>query len=217
VVGVIRPPTTTASGYATYSYLSRVTREVGRASSLTVATERHDGAYQVQTAEALEAAFDDAGMSASYVSTVEESRAAIGVLFNIIVVFLMAMAVLVAVVGGIGLTGTMLLNVLERIREIGVMRAIGARTDAVLQIFIVEGAIIGLLSWLVAVVLAWPLGKLLSTAVGMQFLSMPLVYSFSLVGAGIWLVLAVLLSAVASYFPAQNAARLTVREVLSYQ
>ena len=56
-----------------------------------------------------------------------------------------------AAVGVIGLTGTMSINVLESTREIGVMRAIGASDGAVAQVFIVEGLVIGLLSWLLAV------------------------------------------------------------------
>jgi putative ABC transport system permease protein len=137
-------------------------------------------------------------------------------LFNILIQFLYSMALLMAIVGGIGLMGTMLLNVLERIREVGVMRAIGARTDAVLQIFVVEGAIIGVLSWLIALILAWPLGKIVSSTIGEPLLGFALQYTFSLAGVGIWLVASVLLSAASSYFPAQNAARLTVREVLAY-
>jgi putative ABC transport system permease protein len=216
VVGIMRPPLTSPIAYADYSYLARVTRDVGRASSLEIITEQHDGEFQTQVAEALEEQFDLEGLSVTYSSTGTEQKSGIAVLFNIIVVFLMSMAILVAVVGGIGLMGTMLLNVLERIREVGVMRAIGAKTDAVLQIFIVEGVVIGLISWAVAAVLAFPLGKVISDAVGQQFLSFPLSYSFSATGALIWLVAAILLSIVSSWIPAQNAARLTVREVLSY-
>ena len=127
------------------------------------------------------------------------------------------MALLMAIVGGISLTGTMLLNVLERIREVGVMRAIGARSDAVVQIFIVEGVIIGLISWLVGALLAWPLGSVLSSALGEELVGFQLSYVYSLPGLGIWLVAAVLLSIASSYFPARRAAQLTVREVLAYE
>jgi putative ABC transport system permease protein len=216
IVGIMRPPQEWSQAYADYAYLSRVTRNVGRASSLQVVTEQHGGAFQAQVAEALEERFDLEGLSVRSTFTVTELRQASGGLFDILITFLMSMAILMAVVGGIGLMGTMLLNVLERIREVGVMRAIGARTDAVVQIFVVEGAIIGLLSWLIALVLAWPLGKVISSTVGGQLVGAELTYTFSLPGVGIWLAVALLLSIVASYFPAQNAARLTVREVLAY-
>jgi putative ABC transport system permease protein len=218
IVGIARPVLPIPVAYADLDYLSRVTRNVGQASSVQVITAQHDGAFQAQVAEALEERFDLEGLSVGGVRTATFSREQSAVLSNILVTLLMSMAALTAIVGGIGLMGTMLLNVLERIREVGVMRAIGAKTDAVVQIFVIEGAIIGLLSWLIAVVLAWPLGKVISSTVGSSLMGgLPLSYSFSLTGVGIWLVAAILLSAAASYFPSQNAARLTVREVLSYE
>jgi putative ABC transport system permease protein len=113
--------------------------------------------------------------------------------------------------------GTMSINVLERTREIGVMRAIGASNGAVRQVFIVEGVIIGLLSWLVGAILAYPISKLLSDTVGRQFLSTPLDYTFSIPGMLLWLGVVLLLSALTSFLPAWNASRLTVREVLAYE
>jgi putative ABC transport system permease protein len=133
------------------------------------------------------------------------------------VVLLLIMAVLIAVIGGLGLMGTMSINVLERTREIGVMRAIGASNGAVRQIFIVEGIIIGVLSWLVGAILAYPISKFLSDLVGQQFLSAPLDYTFSLNGVLLWLGVVIVLSALASFLPAWNASRLTVREVLAYE
>jgi putative ABC transport system permease protein len=111
----------------------------------------------------------------------------------------------------------MSINVLERTREIGVMRAVGASDGSVMKIFIVEGLFIGLLSWLVGAILAWPIGKLLSDAVGVAFLQAPLNYTFSIPGMLLWLAIVLVLAALASVLPAWNASRLTVREVLAYE
>jgi putative ABC transport system permease protein len=113
--------------------------------------------------------------------------------------------------------GTMSINVLERTREIGVMRAVGASDGAVLKIFVVEGLFIGLLSWLAGVLLSLPISKLLSDVVGVAFLDEALIYTFSLRGALLWLGLVLVLAGLASLLPAWNAARLTVREVLAYE
>ena len=129
----------------------------------------------------------------------------------------MIMAVLLAIVGALGLTGTMGINVLERTREIGVMRAIGASSIHIGQVFVVEALCIGVLSWLAGVILALPISLLLSRQVGILFLESPLEFSFSILGTVIWLLLSVLLSAAASLLPAWNAARLSVRDVLSYE
>jgi len=217
IVGVARIAQPVSVAYADFDYFARVIRSVGRANNISITTERHDEAFQVQVAEALEAHLDGVGLDVSYVQTRSQKRAAIDVLFNIVIMFLMSMAILLAIVGGIGLTGTMSLSVLERIREVGVMRAIGASNGAVLQVIMVEGVVIGLMSWLLGTLLALPVGKLLSDAVGMQTMNTPLSYTVPPIGVLLWLGLVVLLSALASYVPAQSAANLSVREVLAYE
>jgi putative ABC transport system permease protein len=113
--------------------------------------------------------------------------------------------------------GTMSINVLERTREIGVLRAVGAPNKGVTRVFIREGIAIGLISWLFGAVLAYPLGKGLSDAVGIAVIGVPLNFSYSLSGLWAWLILVVILSAIASFIPARNASQLTVREVLAYE
>ena len=151
------------------------------------------------------------------VQTISQARAAIDVLANIVITFLMSMAVLLAVVGGIGLAGTMSLNVLERIREVGVLRAIGAGNGAVLRVVIFEGVIIGWLSWGIGAILALPVGKVIADAVGKATLGSTLNYTVSLTGVFLWFGLVTGLAAIASYFPAQQAANLSVRQVLNYE
>jgi putative ABC transport system permease protein len=136
---------------------------------------------------------------------------------NILTTFLMIMATLMAVVGSIGLMGTMSLNVMERTREIGVMRAIGASDRIITKMVIVEGLIIGLISWLAGCLLSVPIGKVMSDVISSAIFSAPIAYTFILTGVIIWLVLVLLLSALASILPARSATRLTIREVLAYE
>ena len=134
-----------------------------------------------------------------------------------LVIFLLIMALLLALVGAIGLMGTMSINVLERRREIGVMRALGASDAAVLRIVIIEGIIIGLLSWGIGTLLAIPLSMALSEAVGRSIMRSPLSFVFSIGGTAIWFAVIVLLASLASILPARSASRMTVREVLAYE
>ena len=217
VVGIARFAQPVSLAFANYDYFTHVTRDAGRVSILNVITHQDDDEARFQVAEALEVRFEEAGIDVQSKMTARELRASLEVLFTIVIAFLMSMSVLLAVVGGIGLMGTMGLNVLERIREIGVMRAIGASNDSVLQIFVVEGVLIALLSWLIGTVLAIPMGKVLSNAVGMEVLRTPLTYTVPVSGILAWLVIVTVLAALASYLPARDAARLTVREVLSYE
>ena len=89
--------------------------------------------------------------------------------FNFVVVLLGLMAIIIAIVGSIALSGTLSLSVMERTREIGVMRAIGASSWDISRLFIGEGLILGWLSWLIALPLSVPAGKLMLTAVSQAF------------------------------------------------
>lgn len=217
VVGVTQGVLSGPIVYANYPYFSRVVRNVGRAGGIQIVTEQRGAAFQSQVAKALEEHFERVGMRVSSTETVSSIRERVEFQFNIIIVFLVIMAVLLATVGALGLMGTMSINVIERTREIGVMRAIGASNGAILRIVIVEGVLIGVLSWLVGAAIALPMSKLLSDAVGMAFMQAPLSYTFSTTGALIWLGGVIVLAALASFLPARSASRLSVREVLAYE
>jgi putative ABC transport system permease protein len=113
--------------------------------------------------------------------------------------------------------GTMSINVLEQTREIAVMRAIGASNGALRSLVVAEGVLIGVISWIIGAALAIPLSVALSTIVGNAFLRAPLSYAFSLSGAALWLVVVILLAALASILPAWNASRVSVRDALAYE
>jgi putative ABC transport system permease protein len=85
------------------------------------------------------------------------------------------------------------------------------------RIILSEGIVIGAMSWALGSLISLPLGKLMSDGVGVAFGGEPLAFSFSLLGLGIWLALAVGIAAISSYVPARRASRLTVREILSYE
>lgn len=217
VVGIVRGVLSGPFVYANYPYFAEVTRTVGRASTLQVITTAHDARSQEQTAKALDDHFKRLGLTIGSSQTTSFIRQQVVTQFNVIIVILSVMALLLAVVGGLGLMGTMSINVLERRREIGVMRAIGAGNRAVLSIVIVEGLLIGACSWVLGVLLALPLSKLLSDAVGVGFIQAALSYRFSTGGAVLWLGVILAIAAVASLLPARSAARITVREVLAYE
>jgi putative ABC transport system permease protein len=217
VVGVATGGMPVGMMYANYPYFARVAHDVGRAEWVFATTEQHNLEFQSDVVRALEDHFEHIGMDVGATAKVAEEMAEVEAVFEVIVVLLLIMAFLLAVIGGLGLMGTMSINVLERTREIGVMRAIGASNRSVRRIFIVEGIIIGVISWLVGAVLAFPVSKYLSDLIGAQFLSAPLNFTFSFTGAIIWLVLVIILAAVASFLPAWNASRITVREVLAYE
>ena len=203
--------------YANYDYIAGLTGNTGRADTLMVTLRQHDTQFAAAARIALETRLKDAGLRVTSAATLQDKRAQMDAMFNTIVYLMLVMAVLLALVGGFGLMGTMSINVLERTREIGVLRAIGAPDRGVTRVFISEGVLIGLLSWAFSLPVAWPLSKLISDATGNSLMGMPLSFAFSTAGAWLWLAIVICLSALASYLPAKNASRLTVREVLAYE
>ena len=123
---------------------------------------------------------------------------------------------IVAVAGGVGLSGVLTLNVLERRRDIGVMRAIGASTWRVVRLYVGEGMLLGWLSWMIALPLSIPLAYFVATQALSFALTQQLAYRFTPAGALVWLVVITLLAIFASLLPARSAARVSVRESLSY-
>jgi putative ABC transport system permease protein len=203
--------------YADYSTVAGDTGNVGLAGAALVSVDADDPTSIATTAAALETHFERRGLRVSDVQTAIEERAEMEANFEIVITLLLIMAILLAVVGGLGLMGTMSINVIERTREIGVLRAIGAPNRGVAQVFILEGIGIGVLSWLFGTLLSVPLGRWLGNAVGVALMGTSLRFAFSTRGMWLWLVTVILLSALASFVPARNASRLTVREVLSYE
>jgi putative ABC transport system permease protein len=203
--------------FANYPYFSQIAHDFGRAEWVFATTRHHGLAAETQTVRELENRYARAGMKVGVTAKVTEEMAEAEAMFEVIIVLLLVMAFLLAVIGGLGLMGTMSINVIERTREIGVIRAIGASNASVIRIFITEGVIIGIISWVVGTALAFPLSRLLGNAIGQIFLNAPLNHTFSVVGAGLWLGVVILLSALASARPAWTASRITVREVLAYE
>ena len=134
----------------------------------------------------------------------------------LIIGILLVMAALFVIIGGLGLASTMSLNVLDRTRELGIMRAIGASTQDVLQIIILEGAFIGALSWVLAVILSIPYSVLMGQVFAV-LLKNPINLTTSAEGWLIWFFVIIVIGAVASAFPAWNAAKQPVNEVLAYE
>jgi len=127
------------------------------------------------------------------------------------------MTILLATVGGLGLMGTMSLNVMERVREIGVMRAFGASSRKISRIVIIEGLLIGLMSWILAIGLSLPISIVLARAIGEAFMDYPMSATTSPGGIFAWALIVVIISTLASLFPALRAVRLTVTQVLAYE
>ncbi len=158
-----------------------------------------------------------AGIVVAAAETAESFRAGYRAQFDGLVALLMALAGLTALVGGLGLGNTMALNVLERSREIGVLRALGGRRPLLRRLVLAEGLLIALSSVAVAALLALPLTAALGRVMGVSLLGSPLRFAFVPGAAAAWLGLVVVIAVVACWLPAERAGRMAIREALAYE
>jgi putative ABC transport system permease protein len=218
IVGIVKSFGNGGSfAYVPYDYYSQIQNTAGLAYSLYLSTDKHDMAHEKQVAEALEDSFDKRGIGISQIQTMSEVIQANTGQIDFLVYFLVLLSSLIGIVGGLGLTGTMSLNVMERTREIGVMRAIGAQNGSLRSIVVTEGLVIGLISWVLSIIASIPLSVVMAYGVGVAVFQAPMSASFSLVGVVAWLALVIAISTVASLIPARRAARISVREALAYE
>jgi len=213
VVGLAREAFSPAIAYVPLSSI-QAPRVVN---SLRFALDRTDEDSIAAVRADLDQRLEAHGMRAHSSSSKADSRFGYDQHMLMIYIFLIVMSAIIGGVGGLGLMTTMSLNVLERRREMGLLRAIGATPRMVWVMIVLEGVVIGFLSWAIAALLAWPISKLVGDMfVGMLFQS-GLDFTFELSGLVIWLLVSVGLSALASFLPAWRASRVTVREALAYE
>jgi len=213
LVGNSNPPVV----YVNRGYISGLLHRTGQVSSIRIITAQKDAATETRIAKSLETIFKENGIQVSDIRQGNIWRKQQGSTINILIIFLLVMSTLIALVGGLGLMGTMSMNVLERSREIGVLRAVGASNGAILRLVLVEVLLIGFISWVLGLVFSIPVTYLLDTQVGRAIMTMPLDFQIGPAGLVYWLGIVLVISILAAALPAANAIRLTVREVLAYE
>lgn len=205
-----------ADAYMTRADFERATGERGRAGRVVVyLSGDNDGGAAV--AANLVARYEAAGMTVARAETTESFRRGYAAQFNTLVMLLMALAGLTALVGGLGLANTMALNVLERSREIGLLRSMGAERGLLRRLVLAEGLAIAVVGGVVGLALAVPMTLALDRVMGGTLLGSPLSFAYSPAAAAGWLALVVAIGLAACWVPAAAAARMTVRAAVGYE
>jgi len=205
------------SAYVPRESLSKLVRQFNRGAAMWIKTEQHDGVSQAAAEKQLRKAFEANAIQVTFSLTAARNIEMNRTMFGLITQLFLVMSVLAGAVGSLGLMGTMSINVLERSKEIGVMRAIGASSSTLVGIFVVESILLGLLSAILAIPLSYPGARMVSDALGNMMFKMPMYFRYSVTGIFLWLTVIVILSALASLWPALRAARMSVRETLAYE
>jgi putative ABC transport system permease protein len=211
IVGVTRAmPSPTA-----FALRDAITPQMGRAVVIKSASTNPAG--QLGVMQNARTAFANAGIEVQSGQLMAEQRSVIEDHLLMVVGFLGIMAKLIIIVGGLGLASTMSLSVLERTREIGVMRAIGARHSSLLGMIQAEGLVIALLSWLVAIPLSAPMSIVLAQAFARVMFPVDAHLVPEASGVLQWLAVVVIVSIIACGLPALRATRIPTALALAYE
>jgi len=215
VVGIAREPFLPSTAYIPEAFIDH--RYPAMRTTINLALDKTDDASMHAVKSALDKNLEQEGIHVAGSRSKADFRYGRDQHLLMIYVFLVVISGIIATVGGLGLATTMSLNVLERRREMGVLRAIGASPSVVMGIIVAEGVVTGVMSWVVAGLAAWPLSWVAGNFLAFLIFKSRLDSVFQLQGLWIWLAFSVLLAGMASLLPARSAAKLTVREALAYE
>jgi len=204
------------TAFANIDTLNRALNNVGRSAVAMIQGTDQSLATQKAIEADLIDFFETKGMDISYSAVATEDRNNASAQFGILTQLLMMMTILMAIVGSMGLSGTLSINVIERRREIGVMRAVGASSRDVGFVFTGESLMLGLTSWLIALPIGLSVGPMFVLSLG-DVIDFPAEYYPAAHGVWIWLGIVIVLSIIASWVPARRATRISVNESLAYE
>lgn len=217
VVGIVDKIGVQSAAYAKYDYFTGLTRQPGLAAAARVAVAGRDKTLTKTVVRALERRLAENGLNVFVIQDLAFSRRIMVNHILIILVLLMLMSILLGAVGALGLASTMSVNIMERTREFGIMRSVGAATKTILQSVVMEGVLIGVLSWLIGSIISIPVTAFIAKNAGQFIFPRVMDIVIPLRALVLWLVIVLVVAAAASFYPAWRAARLTVREVLAYE
>lgn len=217
VVGVIRQILSPSAAYVTPAAFADATGQPMQfINAIRFVMKKHDKQAIASVTKEIESAFAAENISVKIAISESLLGEAISGHVYIFIFALILISAVMAVVGALGLTSSMGTSVIERTREFGIMRAIGAKSKTILRNVISEGVFIGLMSWVIALPLSIPLTYGIGYLVGYMSFRVPLPLTISFPGLIIWLSVIVAGSIAASAYPAQQASQLTIRETLAY-
>jgi putative ABC transport system permease protein len=217
LAGIVQEHLAGATIYLTSEEYARDFGHPGFTGGLRLDLDDKSEAFEIKVMAAVERSLEEGGIKvAGSTSRSQLGRALAGHLF-ILIFILIVMSILMALVGIFGLGSAMVASVLERRRELAVLRAIGASNAQVLLTVICEGVFIGLLSVIAAAVLSVPVTMLVANLVDAAMLGPWQGVVVSATAIPIWVAVVLLCAILASEYPARKALKMTIREALVYE
>lgn len=217
VIGFTEDVGSPATAYVSLEVFSRRTNTVSQTKMLRISYADRSKENAVRKNREIEGLLEKENISVSSTIPVWLLHNAVAAHMKVLVNSLLAMAILMALVGTLGLMSTMSMNILERTREIGIMRAIGATPKKISALIVWEGLLIGSMSIFIAFALSLILSTYMGRLIGNMAFRTPLSLTISGLALGIWILIIILGSYAATLYPARRANKITTREALAYE
>lgn len=217
VIGFTEDVGSPATAYVSVEVFSRRTNTVSQTKMLRISYADRSKENAVRKNREIEGLLEKENISVSSTIPVWLLHNAVAAHMKVLVNSLLAMAILMALVGTLGLMSTMSMNILERTREIGIMRAIGATPKKISALIVWEGLLIGSMSIFIAFALSLILSTYMGRLIGNMAFRTPLSLTISGLALGIWILIIILGSCAATLYPARRANKITTREALAYE
>lgn len=217
VVGITEDIGSSAAAYVSIQSFTRLNGSADQIKMIRIGYTDRSREFVRKMNRDIEALLEESHVNVSSTTPVWLLHNAVAAHMKVLVNSLLAMAILMAVVGTFGLTSTVSMNVLERTREIGVMRAIGATPRKVRRLIVAEGLIIGILSIVVGFVVSIALSYFMGRFIGHISFRTTLTLTISMSAITIWVLIVMVGSYLATILPARRANRVTTREALAYE
>jgi putative ABC transport system permease protein len=151
------------------------------------------------------------------VSTSEQLLESFNTIFNVVQVIIIGIAAISLIVGAVGIMNTMYTAVLERTKEIGIMKAIGAKNSEIMVLFLIESGLLGLVGGVIGVILGYIMGKAAEVIANQMLGSSLLKLYFPpelIIGA---LLFSFVIGALSGMVPARQASHLRPVDALRYE
>lgn len=217
LVGITKEMSSLPALYVRDATLNRLLQRPPEFTTMRIATVDEAPVAQRALSELVEQRLEAAGLDVIATVRKAEHLKMIDDHLKIITNFLLVSSLLALVVAGLGLLSTTSINLIERSRETGVMRAIGASLGTLRGLFLLEGLTVGALAWLLGQALAWPLSAVVSEFFGSLIFKTPL--ELKVAPAGPPMSFAVMLVFVLFAIATASAplSRSTAHDALSYE
>lgn len=214
LIGVVEEIGAAGVAYVSPAALTKVAPAAAEIRVLRISSDAPDAAQRAQHIQALDRTLTGWGVAVQSVRPLSELRTAMGDHIKILIRALISLAAVMGIVGGLGLAAAMSMSVLERSRELAVMKTLGATPARLVRMVMQEAGWLAVASWGLAWLASLPLTWLLDGWIGQLGFVAPLPFSLSGIAAGGWLLSALILAGLAAFMPAAAAGRSPIATAL---